>query len=140
MNAQIGKYVNNKFSLHSTSNRNEEHLIDFILENRLTCLNTKFQQKQGKLWTYTYTNNAKAQTDFILMNKKWTNSALNCEAYSSFGGVSSDHRIVTAKIHLSLCRNASQTTRTTLYDWSMLNNRDFRDEYMITLRNKFNTL
>ena len=29
MNAQIGKNVNNKFSLHNLSNRNGEHLTDF---------------------------------------------------------------------------------------------------------------
>ena len=35
--SQIGKNVNNKFSLHNSSNRNGEHLTDFTLENRLTC-------------------------------------------------------------------------------------------------------
>ena len=105
MNAQIGKDENHRFSLHDSSNRNGEHLKNFSLENRLTCLNTKFQKKEGKLWTYTAPNNAKAQMDYILINKKWINSALNCEAYSSFKGLSSDHRIVTAKIRLSLRRN-----------------------------------
>ena len=42
MNAQIGKNVNNKFSLHDLSNRNEEYLTDFTLENRLPCLNAQF--------------------------------------------------------------------------------------------------
>ena len=42
MNPQIGKNVKNKFSLHNLSNRNEKHLTDFLLENRLTCLNTRF--------------------------------------------------------------------------------------------------
>ena len=60
MNAQIGKNVNNKNSLHNSSNGNGEHKTDFIVENRQTYLNTKFQQKKGKLWTYTYANNAKA--------------------------------------------------------------------------------
>ena len=32
MNAQIGKNVNHKFSLHNSSNRNGEHLMDFTLE------------------------------------------------------------------------------------------------------------
>ena len=36
MNAQIGKNINNKFSLHNSTNRNGEHLTDFILENELT--------------------------------------------------------------------------------------------------------
>ena len=45
MNAQIGKNGNNKYSLHNTSNRNEPHLTDFMIENRLTCLNTNYQKK-----------------------------------------------------------------------------------------------
>ena len=107
MNAQIGKNVNHKFSLHSPSNRNGEHLRYFTLENRLTYLNTKFQKRKGKLWTNTYTNDTKAQIDYVFINKKWNNRTLNCEAYSSFEGASSDHRIVTAKIRLSLRRNAA---------------------------------
>ena len=60
MNAQIGKNGNNKYSLHNTSNRNGQHLTDFMIENRLTCLNTNYQKREGKLWTYTYANNSKA--------------------------------------------------------------------------------
>ena len=81
MNAQIGKNVNNKFSQHNSSNGNGEHLTDFTLENRLTYLNTKFLKRKGKLWIYTYANNAKIQIDYILMNKKWINSELNSEAF-----------------------------------------------------------
>ena len=65
MNAQIDIDINNKFSLYNSSNRNGDHLTDFTLENRLTCLNTKFQKRKGKLWTYTDTNNAKVQIDYI---------------------------------------------------------------------------
>ena len=57
MNAQIGKNGNNKYSLHNTSNRNGQQLTDFMIENRLTCLNTNFQKREGKLWTCTYANN-----------------------------------------------------------------------------------
>ena len=102
MNAQIRKNRNNKYSLHNTSNRNEQHLTDFMIGKRLTCLNTNYQKREGKLWTYIYANNNKAQIDYVFINRKWKNSAMNCEAYSSFEGVSSDHRIVTAKLQLSL--------------------------------------
>ena len=101
MNAQIRKNGNNKYSLHDTSNRNGQHLTDFMIENRLTCLNTNYQKREGKLWTYTYANNSKAQIDYVFINKKWKNSTMKCEAYS-FEGVFSDHRIVMAKIRLSL--------------------------------------
>ena len=65
---------------------------------------------------------------------------MNCEAFSSFVGVSSDHRIVTAKIRLSLRKNATRTTNTIPYDWALLNNKDIRDKYVIALRNKFDAL
>ena len=65
---------------------------------------------------------------------------MNIEAYSLFEGVSSDHQIVTAKIQLSLRKNATRTTTTKLYDWALLNNKDIRDKYVLALRNKFDAL
>ena len=108
--------------------------------NRLTCLNTNYQKREGKLWTHTYANNSKAQIDYVFINKKWKNSVMNCEAYSSFKGVSSDHRIVTAKLRLSLRKNATRTATTKHYDWALLKNRDNRDKYVLELRNIFETL
>ena len=46
MNAQIGKNGNNKYSLHNTSNRNGQYLTDFMIENRLSRLNTNFQKRE----------------------------------------------------------------------------------------------
>ena len=48
----------------------------------------KISKKGGKLLTYTYAKNTKAQIDYVFINKKWNDSALNCEAYSSFDGAS----------------------------------------------------
>ena len=64
---------------------------------------------------------------------------MNCEAYSSFEGVSSDHRIVTAKIRLSQRKNTTRTATTKHSDWALLNNRDIRDKYVLELRNRFET-
>ena len=64
---------------------------------------------------------------------------MNCEAYSSFEGVSTDHRIVTAKIRLILRKNAKRTATTKHYDWALLNNKDIRDKYVLELRNRFET-
>ena len=140
INAQIGKNGNHKFSLHNSSNRNGQHLTDFTIENRLTCLKTNFQKREGKLWNYIYPSNTKAQIDYVFINKNWNNSALNCEAYSPFEGVSTDHRIVTAKIRLSLRNNATRTTTTVHYDWALLNYRDIRDKNTLALRDKCDAL
>ena len=43
---------------------------------------------EGKLWFTLIQKNA--QIDYVLMNQKWSSSALNCETYSSFEEVSSD--------------------------------------------------
>ena len=61
MNAQIGKDESTKFCLHNSSNRNGDHLTELSHKNRLSYLNTKFQKKEEKLWTYIYLNNTKAQ-------------------------------------------------------------------------------
>ena len=66
---------------------------------------------------------------------------MNCKGYSSFEGVSSDHRIVTAKIQLGLRKNTTRTATAKHYDWALLNNnRDMRDKYVLKLRNRFETL
>ena len=65
---------------------------------------------------------------------------MDCETYSSFEGVSSDHRIVTAKLRLSLRKYATWTATTKHYDWALFNNRDIRDKYALELRNRFETL
>ena len=66
-------------------------------------------------------------------------TTLNCGAYISFEGVSFDHRIITAKIWVSLCRNKKKTVITTHYNWSSLANRNISNKYIVTVRNKFHT-
>ena len=97
------------------------------------------QKREGKLWAFIYVNNCKTQIDYVFINKKWKNNAMNCKTHSSFEGVSSDHRIVTAKIRLSQRKNATRTATTKHYDWVLLNNRDIRDKYVLEMRNRFET-
>ncbi|XP_063587867.1 uncharacterized protein LOC134765253 [Penaeus indicus] len=97
--------------------------------------------KKSKLWIHTYPNGIKAQLDYILINKKWINSAHNCEAYSSFEGVSSDHRIVSCKIQLSLRANKRKTSKIPRCDWTQfMCNTNIQDKYTVTVRNRFQIL
>ena len=57
-----------------------------------------------------------------------------------FRGCVPDHGIVTAKLRLSLRKNATRTAITKHYDWALLNNGDIRDKYVLELRNRFETL
>ena len=59
-------------------------------------------------------NNNKFQIDYILISRKWKNSMHNCEAYNSFSSIGSDHRLLTAKIKLSL-RKAKTPARKKKY-------------------------
>ena len=54
--------------------------------------------------------------------------------------MSSDHRIISVKIRLSLRRNVTRTTTTEHYDMFLFNNRDVSDRYTLKLRNKFDEL
>ena len=47
------------------------------------------------------------------MNKKLIDSSLNCEDYTTFEGISSDHRIITAKTRLTLRSNKKQIHKIT---------------------------
>ncbi|KAJ8418922.1 hypothetical protein AAFF_G00004210 [Aldrovandia affinis] len=42
------------------------------------------------------------QLDYILVRRKWRKSILNAESYSTFDSVGSDHRVVAARLRLSL--------------------------------------
>ena len=133
----IGKDGNNKVFLHNMPNTNVENLGDLSLNNRLVCLNTIFQIREGKC---TYLNNSKPQLDCIFISKKWITSPLNCETYTSFEGTSSDHRIVWAKIRLSLRRNTKQTTKALRRDWSSFTTSDIRNQYTAIVIRKFDNL
>ena len=73
-----------------------------MTEHHLCATNTRFMSKPNKLWTFQYTNGSKAQLDYILVRKKWVNSIKNSREYPSFNSVLSDHKVVSAKIKLSL--------------------------------------
>ena len=64
-------------------------------------------------------NGRKTQIDFILVNRKWKNSVHNVEAYNTFCSLGGDHRLVSAKIHLSL-RKSKSPPKKVQYDWTTL--------------------
>ena len=84
MNAKIGKSDCEGSHFHELTNRNGQLLIDMMNECDLIGLSTKYRKRKGKLWSFTYPDGTKAQLDHILLiNKKWKNSALDCQAYST---------------------------------------------------------
>ena len=93
------------------TNENGKQLLDLAHEENLTIINTVFQKRKGKRWTFEDPKGNRYLLDYILVNSKWKNSILNSEVYSSFASVGSDHRIVTASIQLSLRVTKSPSTK-----------------------------
>ena len=140
-NAHLGEDKGYTFAYHKITNRNGNMLSNFMKEQNLLPLNTRFRKCSGQKWTHTSPNGAKTQLDYIIINKKWKNSAIDCRAYNTFEGVKSDHRIVVAKLRLSLRANTSKSSRQTPYDWSTLKkDTDIANSFTIELKNIFEAL
>ena len=139
-NAHLGQDNGYKFAYHQQTNRNGTMFCNFLKEQNLP-LNTYFQKGDGQRWTYTAPNGAKAQLDYLIINKKWKNSAKDCRAFNSFEGVKSDHRVVSAKIRLTLRANKPKSSHNPPYDLSSLRtNPVITNSFTIQLKNRFNAL
>ena len=74
------------------------------------------------------------------MHSKWKNSLKNCQAYSSFARIGSDHCILSAKLRLSL-RSKAVTPRKENYDWSLLkSDQVLPNRNSIQLHNRFSII
>ena len=112
-NAYVGTNDTFKYTYHRNSIQNGRLLIDYAEETNMMIVNTFFRKRTGKLWTFVSdSTGAKTQVDYILIRRKWKNSLHNCEAYNNFSSVGSGHRILTAKLKLSLRKNSTQAKKT----------------------------
>lgn len=129
------------FSFHEQTNRNGKLLLELAQETNLDITNTRFQKKKGKLWTFlSDMSGTKSQIDFILINQKWRNSVRNVEAYNIFSSLGSDHRVLTARVNLSLRISATPPKKVS-YDWSSLKSHgDLQQLYTVEVKNRFNEL
>ena len=80
LNAKLGP-ENVKFTYNTETNRNVEHLIDFMKEFNLFSSNTSFMKPKGQLWTFEYPNGGRAQLDYLIFRKKWRNSVKDSRSY-----------------------------------------------------------
>ena len=112
MNAHIGLSDGHKHCYHDATHRNGEHMFNFTNENGLVCLNTRYQKMKGNYGPSLILTEPKL--NYLFINKKWINSVINCEAYNTFQGVYSDHRIASLKIRLRA--NKKQALNRTRYD------------------------
>ncbi|KAJ8398095.1 hypothetical protein AAFF_G00431720 [Aldrovandia affinis] len=101
-NARLGP-EDAPFTYHTNTNRNGEHLAALLTEHELLAANTLFRKRMGKRWTFQdRATSMRRQLDYILVRRKWRKSILNAESYSTFDSLGSDHRVVAARLRLSL--------------------------------------
>ena len=140
-NSQVGP-EDAAFTFNKLTNRNGEKLQDFAQEFQLTLTNTKFMKSRGKMWTHQHPAGTRSQIDYILIRNKWKNSVRNCQAYSSFSSVGSDHRIVSCTTCLSL-RSSKKPNPNPMkcIDWKMVSsNPDIKQQYALDVKNRFDAL
>ena len=58
--------------------KNWEYLTDLLLGKK-ECLNSKFQKREKKLWTYIDPENAIVELDDLFINKNWKKKTLGTE-------------------------------------------------------------
>ena len=108
-------------------------------EYQLLAANSQFQKKKGKLWTCISPYKRKHQIDYIIVRKKWRKSIRNCEAYNTFISLGSDHRIVVAKVILSLRATKQKMKIKPKYAWSDLRDQvNLQEKYANDVKEKFN--
>ena len=138
--ARIGK-DDGIFTYHQHTNRNGSSMLYIIKEKQLVVINTSFQNKMNKMWTYMDLSGRKYQLDYILIRKKWRNSNTNVEAYSSFSSTGPDHRIVFSNIRLSLRSNRNTLPRKIPYNWPLFkSDKSLQDKYTVEINNRFHFL
>ena len=140
-NAQLGSDIVHH-TYHQKTNRNGEHLFNFMESFGLVAANTHFQKPTRKLWTCQYPNGSKGQVDFILVRRKWIRSVTNVETYTStFSTLHSDHKAITAKVKLRL--RAPKKTKSdfrSINFKSLTGMRELQTQYSVEVHNRFSSL
>ena len=100
------KIMNSTYTTHQTEMVNIEQIIH--PRTGLHTYSPNSKKRGNAIDLYLPKKNSKTHLVYIFTNHTWINNTRNSKVYSSFEGVSSDHRIVSTKIRLSLRRNYKQ--------------------------------
>ena len=140
-NAQIGP-DDALFTYNNKTNENGQRLLELLEDYQMLAANTQLRKRRGKLWTWRSPKRTLHQIDYILVRTKWRRSVTNCEAYSSWGSLDSDHRVVTADVSLSLRKSTVDArAKAVKYIWSDLaTDESLRARYAVEVKNRFQAL
>ena len=128
-----------KYCYHRTSNDNGLRLISMCEFASLRPANSWFPNRPTRLRTFKSPRGEYYQLDHIIISTKWWKSLKDCRAYNTCN-IGSDHKIVTAKLKLSLRKSKDTPTARCSFQTDKLKSANTRAQFDIELRNRFNAL
>ena len=134
----MNAHLSQGYSYHKRENRNGGYLQDFLSQHNLIAGNTTFQKNRKKLWTWRSPSGSLSQIDFCMYRKRWRNSILDCQAYSSSNPIGSDHKMVSTKVKLSL-RTTKATPRNRLNWAAILSDQTLANQIDDAIISEFNS-
>ena len=123
-----------------TRNDNGERLVDFCTRQDMVIGGTIFPHKDIHKATWISPDErTKNQIDHICISKKFRNTLLDVKARRG-ADADTDHYLVTAKLQLKLKRIQKPTQIRIKYDTRKLQNENIKQQFILTLRNRFEAL
>ena len=147
LNARVGddshkqnSQVIGRCNYHSITNDNGKRLLDLCHKTQFRELQSRFPHPKKRLWTWRSPVGTVSQLDHILINSKWVRSAKNCRAYNSLE-IGSDHRIVSARLNISLRATKKRPCKRVKYNWCKLaQDQEIQQRFSLALSNRFSEL
>ncbi|KAL3862674.1 hypothetical protein ACJMK2_008627 [Sinanodonta woodiana] len=119
---------------------NGERLINFCQENDLVIGGTLFGHKDIHKLTWTSPGGrAQSQIDHIIINGRWKHSLQDVRVMRN-ADIGSDHFLLVAKVTLKLRKVRIGISRNKRFDVDKLKNSKVKEEFSVTLRNRFSAL
>ena len=141
-NARLGwEGARSGWYYHRTTSRNGVLLKETMEETNLEASNIRFQKKKSRLWTFLSDGTQrKATLDYILIRKKWRNSIKDTTTSEALSSLGSDHRLLVAKVKLTLRKRKTLPGRPNLDFGALRTNPDLRDRFTVEVQNRFSCL
>ncbi|XP_035663420.1 uncharacterized protein LOC118407108 [Branchiostoma floridae] len=123
-----------------TMNHNGELFVDFCSVNDMVIGGTLFPHKESHKVTWRSPDGSyENQIDHIAISRRWRGTLQDCRIKRS-ADVGSDHHLLMAacRVRLAACRKKVQ--KTTKYNVERLKNPDMKQQFVLTLANRFDVL
>ena len=129
-----------QFLYHTETNNNGLRLLELCQSANMCVLQSKKPQRKSRQLTWRHPNGVSvAQLDQIVVRAKWFNSFSMCRAFNSVN-VESDHRILCAKMSVSLRSSTKSTKKSAPINWKRLKDQTSRESFKLELRKRFSGL